>query len=147
MSYGAAITMHLTSRIGLEFNAQFSKSQGDFDVIGGTAFLGINTAAYQLQFQYLVFSLDESFDVVGTAGIGMVRFTTDAHTVSLGALGKVLVPERKETRNQYTVGLILFRQLASRISLRLGLEARFITPLSSLKASYTISGGVAIGVF
>ncbi len=66
-SYGGAITMSLTSRIGLEFNAQVGKSQQDFDVIGGTAFLGINTAAYQLQFQYLVFSLDESFDVVGTS--------------------------------------------------------------------------------
>jgi len=145
-SYGGAITMSLTSRVGLEFHAQFGKSQRDFDVIGGTAFLGINTAAYQLQIQYLVFSLDESFDVVGAAGIGIIRFTTDAHTVSLGALGKVLVPERSESRRQYAVGIIFSTHLASRISIRLGPEVRFITPLSHLQASYTISGGLTIGV-
>lgn len=43
MSYGGAITMSLTSRIGVEFNAQFGQSQQDFDVFGGTVFLGIST--------------------------------------------------------------------------------------------------------
>jgi hypothetical protein len=147
MSYGGAITMSLTSRIGMEFNAQFGQSQQDFDVIGGTAFLGISTSAYQLQFQYLIFSLHKSLDVLGTAGIGMVRFTTDAHTVSLGALGEVIVPGRSETRSQYIIGVIFSTHVGPRISIRLGPAVRFITPLSPLQASYTISGGLAIGMF
>jgi len=130
MSYGGAITMSLTSRIGVEFNAQFGQSQQDFDVIGGTDILGIRTTFYQLQFQYVVLGFDKFIDVVGTAGIGRVRFTTDAYSVSVGTLGRVSVSERTENRNQFTVGVLLTRQLTSRVSLRLGSEVRFITPLS-----------------
>ena len=146
IAYGAAVSYTLNREMGIELSLLTSRTTEEFDLIATRGTLDVRRNVYQVQFHYLLLSLENLFETSSTAGVGLFHLSTDAQLVSLGALGQVVVPGRSETRSLVSLGIEFSKRLTSRVSVQVHPKAVFFTPLSPLQANYFLSGGIRVGI-
>ena len=123
-----------------------SRTSVEFDLINAQDRIDVGVISYQLGIRQQIASVGLLFDIDLSGNVGMISFVREAKTISLGALGATVIPEKTDTRSIYSVGMILSRAIGSQVSIDVMPEVQFISPLSERQGNYSISGGLAIGI-
>ena len=146
LGYGFHLSFSPASRLAIVGSVSYSPTSVAFDLIGYRDRLDVSVTMYQIGASYALMTLANVADV-GVAGrAGVMRFSREARSISLGALGSTSIPEQSESRSVLSTGLVLSRSLSRMISIYLSPELQFTTPVSNTQGNYSISGGLAIGI-
>lgn len=144
--YGFHVIYSPLPRTAISARISLSRTSVEFDLINAQDRIDVGVISYQLGIRQQTASVGSLFDIDLSGNVGMIRFVREAKTISLGALGTTVIPEKTDTRSIYSVGVILSRAIGSRVSIDVMPEVQFISPLSQRQGNYSISGGLAIGI-
>ncbi len=145
--YGGGASFSISQTVQAELLIESVHSKKEFDLIGSIGSLNVGITSYQFRLLYKIATIGNSVDLSASAGMGVATLKSSATTISLGALGRVVIPERSENRTLYTTSVRVSKTLAPRVAIQIEPEVFVLSPLPSAQSNYSLTGGITVGLF
>jgi hypothetical protein len=144
VGFAAALRFHPDSDLSLALSGSLTNTSVDFSLISETGHLPVTVWSLGLQLDYRL--LASFVDVLGSLSAGLLQTDTEAHSVSLGALGSQLIPSREESYATASAGLILSRPITSNIDVRIEPRVFIYSRNANTFSFISIAGGISVGI-
>ncbi|HTY60549.1 MAG TPA: hypothetical protein VMF59_17120, partial [Bacteroidota bacterium] len=145
VDFGAAAGLRISPSIAVSASVATGTRTVMFDVIGGSESLSARIISAHASLEFLLLGRPGAAGLSAAIGAGRISSTIRAHTVSLGALGSLLIPEQSAARTFFEAGLAGTIPLAPDVALVMLPSVRFYSPISS-SPDLSLSGGLRVGV-
>ncbi len=144
MDFGAGAGIRLAPSIFIAAAFAFGPRTLTFDAVGGTEDFNARLFSIEGSIEFLLLGRPGS-GVSAAIGAGRMSGTVDAQSISLGALGSVVIPERSVARGFLEPGFTGEIPLSATVGVVLHPSARLFSPLSS-QVDFSFEGGLRVGI-
>ena len=144
VDFGAAAGVRISPSIVISASVATGTRTRTFDVIGGSENLSTRLTSAGASLEILLLGRPGGAGVSAAIGAGRISSTIGAHTVSLGALGTLQIPEQTAARTFLETGIAGALPLAANVVFVICPSVRFSSPISS-SPDLSFSGGLRVG--
>ncbi|MFN0159343.1 MAG: hypothetical protein ACKVRP_14880 [Bacteroidota bacterium] len=145
LGIGGSIGYNMSDRLTVLLSGTSLRTARQYDMIGGTGEIGVDVFTAMIEVRYLIVELGNVIQIKGSASAGAAHITTNAQTVSLGALGQTSVPDRSETNPAYSAGVVMSHRW-DRVTFEVRPSALMIANEEFSNPQYLIAGGISFGL-